>query len=91
MLDAGKTQREVTEYFGLQNKYVVKHLLTRERRKERELDAGVIPRPKGRPRKDTAPRDIAAERKRSFRACGYRRMRLALPTSTPGKACCTCP
>ena len=45
MLDAGKTQREVAEYFGLQNKYVVKQLLTRERRKERELEAGVIPRP----------------------------------------------
>ena len=61
MLDAGKTQREVAEYFGLQNKYVVKQLLTRERRKERELEAGVIPRPKGRPRKEAAPRDIAAE------------------------------
>ena len=61
MLDAGKTQREVAEYFGLQNKYVVKQLLTRERRKERELEAGVIPRPKGRPRKEAAPRGIAAE------------------------------
>ena len=61
MLDAGKTQREVAEHFGLQNKYVVKQLLTRERRKERELEAGVIPRPKGRPRKEAAPRDIAAE------------------------------
>ena len=29
MLDAGKTQREVAEYFGLQNKYVVKQLLIR--------------------------------------------------------------
>ena len=61
MLDAGKTQREVAEYFGLQNKYVVKQLLTRERRKERELEAGVIPRPKGRPRKKAAPGGIAAE------------------------------
>ena len=33
MLDAGKTQREVAEYFGLQNKYVVKQLLARELRK----------------------------------------------------------
>ena len=39
----------------------MKQLLTRERRKERELEAGVIPRPKGRPRKEAAPRDIAAE------------------------------
>ena len=61
MLDAGNTQREVAEYFGLQNKYVVKQLLARERRKERELEAGAIRRPKGRPRKEAAPRDIAAE------------------------------
>lgn len=40
---------------------MVKELLKRERKKERKLEAGIIPRPKGRPRKDTAPRDIVAE------------------------------
>ncbi len=61
MLAEGKTQREVAEYYGFQDKQVVKRLLERERRKERRLEAGICPRPKGRPRKDTAPRDVVAE------------------------------
>ena len=61
MLAEGKTQREVAEHFGFQDKQVVKRLLERERRKERKLEAGIIPRPKGRPRKDAVPRDIVAE------------------------------
>ena len=61
MLAKGKTQREVAEYYGFSDKQVVKRLLERERRKERKLEAGILPRPKGRPRKGTAPRDIVAE------------------------------
>lgn len=61
MLAEGKTQREVAEYYGFRDKQVVKELLKRERRKERKLEAGIIPRPKGRPRKNAAPRDIIAE------------------------------
>ena len=61
MLAEGKTQREVAEYYGFKDKYVVKQLLTGERRKERKLEAGIVPRPKGRPRKDGVPRDIMAE------------------------------
>lgn len=61
MLAEGKTQREVAEYYGFKDKYVVKQLLTRERRKERKLEAGIIPRSKGRPRKNAVPRDIIAE------------------------------
>ena len=61
MLAEGKTQREVAEHYGFKDKYVVKQLLTRERQKERKLEAGIIPRPKGRPRKNAAPRDIVAE------------------------------
>ena len=57
----GKTQREVAEYYGFQDKQVVKRLLERERRKERKLEAGILPRPKGRPRKDGAPRGVVAE------------------------------
>ena len=56
-----KTQREIAEYYGFKDKYVVKQLLTRGRRKERKLEAGILPRPKGRPRKDSAPREIVAE------------------------------
>ena len=36
MLAEGKTQREVAEHYGFQDKYVVKQLLARERRKERK-------------------------------------------------------
>ena len=61
MLAEGKTQREVAEYYGFKDKYVVKQLLTRERRKERKLEAGILPRPKGRPRKDGSTRDIVTE------------------------------
>ena len=61
MLAEGKTQREVAEHYGFRDKQVVKRLLDRERRKERNLEAGILPRPKGRPRKDAAPRNIVAE------------------------------
>lgn len=61
MLAEGKTQREVAEYYGFQDKQVVKGLLKRERKKERRLEAGILPRPKGRPRKNATPRDIVAE------------------------------
>ena len=57
----GKTKREIAEHFGLRDKYVVKQLLTRERRKEKKSEAGILPRPKGRPRKDAPPRDVVAE------------------------------
>lgn len=61
MIAEGKTQREVAEYFGFKDKYVVKRLLDRQREKRRKLEAGIFPRPKRRPRKDPAPRDVATE------------------------------
>ena len=61
MLTEGYTQREIAEHFGLESKAVVKDLLHRERRREAKLAAGILPRPKGRPRKDAPPRDIVAE------------------------------
>ena len=61
MLAEGKTQREVAEYYGFRDKQVVKRLLERERRKERKLEAGIRPRPKGQPGKDAAPRDVVAQ------------------------------
>ena len=51
MLAEGKIQREVAEYYGFQDKKVVKSLLKRERRKEHMLEAGILPRPQERPRK----------------------------------------
>ena len=47
MIAEGKTQREVAEYFGSKDKYVVKRLLDRQREKRRKLEAGIVPRPKG--------------------------------------------
>ena len=58
---AGKTKREIAEHFGLRDKYVVKQLLTRERRKEKKIIEGIIPRPKGRPRKNAQPIDIVSQ------------------------------
>ena len=71
MLAEGKTQREVAEHYGFRDKQVVKRLLERERRKERNLEAGILPRPKGRPRKDAAPRNIVAEQ-----ACEIHRLQM---------------
>ena len=61
MLAEGKSQQEIAEHYGFQDKQVVNRLLERERRKERKLEAGILPRPKGRPRKDSAPKNIVAE------------------------------
>lgn len=61
MIAAGKTQREVAEQFGFKDKSVIKNLLKRQREKQRRLAAGIVPRPKGRPRKAAQPRDIGAE------------------------------
>lgn len=54
---AGETNREIGECFGL-TKEQVKQLATRQRRKQRLIEHGYIPRPKGRPRKDAAGENI---------------------------------
>ena len=61
MIAAGKTQREIAEHYGFSSKTVVKQLLNRERKKLQKEAAGIVIRPKGRPRKDARPRDIVAE------------------------------
>lgn len=58
MKKEGKTNREIAEEFGLANKDVVKQLLTRERRKEEKLKLGILPRSKGRPRKEGAEAEL---------------------------------
>lgn len=60
MREAGKSKREIADYFGLTTEQV-KELLKRYRRRERKIAAGIVPRPKGRPRKDAQPRNIQAE------------------------------
>ena len=52
MVSNGMTQREIAEHLGVKDRYVVKELLKRERRKERKLKAGIVPLPKGRPSND---------------------------------------
>ena len=61
MLAAGKSHREIEAYFGLDGDRPIHNLLKRERRKEKRKEAGIVPRPKGRPRKDAAPRDVVSE------------------------------
>ena len=52
MVSKGMSHREIAEILGLKDKYVVKELLKRERRKERKVKAGIVPLPKGRPSND---------------------------------------
>ena len=60
MRDAGQTLREIAEHFGLEKKQL-KDLVTRYNRRQKKLAAGIMPRPKGRPRKDAPSRDVVAE------------------------------
>ena len=62
---AGKTHREIAEYFGLERSQV-KKCLERFRCRQRKQAAGIQPKPKGRPRKDGQPphQSEAAELKR---------------------------
>ena len=60
MKESGKTKREIAEHFGLTTEQV-KELLKRYRRRERKVAAGIMPRPKGHPRKDASPRNIEVE------------------------------
>ena len=61
LLAQGMSQREIEERLDLKGSRPVHQLLMRENRKERRLAAGIMPRPKGRPRKDEPARDIVAE------------------------------
>ena len=61
MILNGKSHREIEEFFGLTGDRPVHNLLKRERRKEKKVAAGLVPRPKGRSRKDAVPRDVVAE------------------------------
>ena len=47
----GKAQREIADYYGFKDKYVVKGYLRRQRKKQRCIEAGVSPRRRGRPPK----------------------------------------
>lgn len=50
MVDVGKTQREMAEYYGSESKKVIDNLLQRHRKKKQFLERGILPNQKGRPR-----------------------------------------
>lgn len=52
MREAGKSRREIAEHFGLE-KEQIKSWITRYNRRQKKLEMGIAPRPKGRPRKDS--------------------------------------
>ena len=54
MREAGKTRREIAEYFGLE-KEQIKSWVNRYNQRQEKLAEGVTPKPKGRPRKDGQP------------------------------------
>lgn len=55
--DQGETYGEIAASYGLEKKQI-KKLMERQRRKERKIAAGYIPRPKGRPRKTAASEEV---------------------------------
>ncbi len=71
MLESGKSHREIEEMFGLSGERPIHNLLKRERRKEKQIAAGIPPRPKGRPRKHAEAKDIVTEQ-----ACEIRRLEM---------------
>ena len=60
MRQGGATRQEIADRFGL-SKSQVKNWINRYNHKQAKIKAGITPRPKGRPRKDSAPGDIIAE------------------------------
>lgn len=55
--EAGETNREIGEHFGLSKKQI-KQLVSRQNRKKRLIANGYVPQPKGRPRKDTSNEQV---------------------------------
>ena len=56
----GITNREIARRLGMEYSQV-HNWVSRYNERQRKLKAGIFPRKKGRPRKDSAPRDIVAE------------------------------
>ena len=56
----GKTSREIAQMLGV-DRECIRNWVFRYNRQQQKKEAGIRPRPKGRPRKDAQPRDIIAE------------------------------
>ncbi len=54
MKASGKSNREIREQFGLSEKQL-KNLITRHNRAEEQIQEGIVPRRRGRPRKGNVP------------------------------------
>lgn len=54
MRKAGRTRQEIADYFGLSKKQI-KNWVTRYNKMQAKLSKGILPRKKGRPRKDGQP------------------------------------
>ena len=54
MREAGKTRQEIADHFGL-DKIQIKNWINRYNKEVKRVEAGIAPRPKGRPRKDGHP------------------------------------
>ena len=54
MREAGKTRQEIADHFGLEKQQII-WWITRYNRKRAKLSEGIMPKPKGRPRKDGQP------------------------------------
>ena len=59
MRAGGATRQEIADRFAL-SKVQIKNWINRYNRKQEKLAVGISPRPKGKPRKSDAPRDIVA-------------------------------
>ena len=57
MKAAGSTNREIADHFGLKTEQI-KSFLKQSRKRERKLAAGTLPRPKGRPRRETPESEL---------------------------------
>ena len=66
MIAEGKSHREIEEHFGLTGERPIHHLLKQEHRREKKMVTGIMPKPKGHPRKDSQPpkQDIQKELER---------------------------
>ena len=53
MVNEGMTHREISKLYGFQDKYVIKRLIKRHNKKKRNIAAGFVPGPIGRPRKNS--------------------------------------
>ena len=60
MREAGYTRQEIADQLGLE-KEQVKNWIIRYNRKQARLAAGLVPKHRGRPRKNSAPKDIVSE------------------------------